>query len=104
MLNRTNFVLSEGLDGSSGVTLILYTAHKRGWAELERRDQGSFGLKTVAQFQSTYCWGGRRSKFRSLITNKRRKRSRFLERLITLDQESYERYAWVGARGEPIGN
>jgi len=104
MLNRANFVLFECRNGSSGVTSILYTAHKRGWAELERRDQGSFGLKIATQFQSTYCWGGRQSKFRSLITNKRRKRSTFLERLITLDQESYERYAWVGARGEPIGN
>ena len=104
MLNRINFVLFESRDGSSGVTLILYTAHSRSSAGVLTGDAGSFDPEIVTRFQSANGWGRERSKIRRLITDKRRKRSRFVERLVKLDQESYERHASVGARGEPIGN
>jgi hypothetical protein len=104
MLNLANFMVFESRDGSSGVTLILYTAHCRSSAAVLTEDEGSFDLKIVTPFQSGNGWGRERSKIRRLITDKRRKRSMFVERLIKLDQEFYERYASVGARGEPIGN
>lgn len=38
---------------------------------------------------------------RSLITNKRRKKSGLIRRLTKMDQELRERYADIGAKGEP---
>lgn len=104
MLNLANFMVFESRDGSSGVTLILYTAHCRSSAAVLTEDEGSFDPEIMTRFQSVNSWGRERSKIRRFITDKRRKGSKFLERLVKLDQESYERHASVGARGEPIGN
>ena len=104
MLNLTNFVVFESRDGSSGVTVILYTAHSRSSAAVLAGDEGSFDPKIVTRFQRVNGWDVSDSTIRRLITDKRRQRSRFVERLVKFDQESHERHASVGARGEPIGN
>jgi len=104
MLNLPNFVLFEWRNERIGVTWILYTADKRSWAAVQAGHKGSFDLKIVTRFPSANGLGRERSKIRRLITDKRRQRSRFVERLVKFDQESYERHASVGARGEPIGN
>jgi len=104
MSNLTNCVLLEWRDGSSGVTLILYTAHSRTWITVPTGDEGQIDLKIVTQLQRGNGWGCEAPRIRRLITDKRRQRSIFVERLVKLDQESYERHASVGARGEPIGN
>jgi hypothetical protein len=104
MLNRTNFVLFQRCNRGSSVTWVLYTARRHSLGRPSNGDAGVFDLKTMNCFHSTNGWVSERSGFRRLITDKRRKRSRFVERLVKLDQESYERHASVGARGEQIGN
>jgi len=104
MLNLSNFVVSESRDRSRGMTVILYTAHSRSSAAVLAGDEGSFDPKIVTRFQRVNGWGVSDSKIRRLITDKRRQGSRFVERLVKLDKESYERHASVGARGEPVGN
>jgi hypothetical protein len=104
MLNLTTFLVFEPRDGSSGVTLILYTALSRRSAGALTGETRSFDPEIVTPFQRVNGWGGERSKTRGFITDKRRKGSMFVERLVKLEQESYERHASVGARGEPIGN
>ena len=104
MLNRTNFVLFEQRDGSSSVTWILYTARIQSSAVQATRDARIPDLKITYGFQSANGWGYERAEIRRLITDKRRMQSGFAERLARLDQESYERCASVGARGEHVGN
>ncbi len=104
MLNLTNFVLLEWRNGRISVTSILYTADKCAWVAVLTGDEGKFDLKIVTRVQSANGSDGERSKTRRFITDKRRKGSMFVERLVKLDQESYERHASIGARGEPIGN
>lgn len=104
MLNRINFVVFEQRDGSTGVTWILYTARIPGWVAQATRDARISDLKIAYEFQNTNGWDYEQAGIRRLITDKRRKRSRFVERLVMLDRESYERHASVGARGEHVGN
>jgi hypothetical protein len=104
MLNRTNFVLFEWRNLSSGVTWILYTAHRGSWAAGLTRGKRILDLNIVNRFQNTDGWIYESAKIRRLITDKRRRRSSFLERLVRLDKESYERHASRGARGEWIGD
>lgn len=104
MLNRINFVVFEQRDGSTGVDWNLYTARIPAWVVQSTQDARISDLKIACEFQNTNGWGYERAEIRRLITDKRRKRSRFVERLVELDRESYERHASVGARGEHFGN
>jgi hypothetical protein len=103
MLNRINFVVFEQRDGSTSVTRILYTARIPHWVVQATRDARTSDLKIACAFQNTNSCGYEQAEIRRLITDKRRKRSKFVERLVRLDQESYERFASVGARGEHVG-
>jgi hypothetical protein len=104
MLNQTNLVSFEWRNGSIGVASILYTGLDMRFGCQENARAGERRSGNCGPVSKRDGWVRERAKFRPLITNKRRKRSRFLERLIRLDKESYERHASVGARGEPIGN
>jgi hypothetical protein len=104
MLNGTNFHFSEYSNGSSSVTWILYTAYRGNLAAVLMGNGRMFGLSISYGFQSANGWSCERRKIRRLITDKRCKRSRFVERLVRLDEEAYERHASVGARGEWIGD
>jgi hypothetical protein len=103
MLNRINFVVFEQRGGSTSVTRILYTARIPNWVEQATRDARISDLTIAYRFQSTNSWYYGQAEIRRLITDKRRKRSKFVERLVRLDQESYERFESVGARGEHVG-
>ena len=100
MLNRTNFVLFEQRNVSRGVTWFVYTAHRGSWTAGIVRGEWILDLNIVNRSQNAEGWIYERARIRGLITDKRRKRSRFLERLVRLDKESYERHASGGARGE----
>lgn len=104
MLNQVNVVFSCPRGGRSSVISILYTAvGARFGCQGNRRTREcrSGDRETVSNCSG---WLREWAEFRRLTTDKRRKRSEFIERLVRLDKESYGRHAAVGARGEPIGN
>jgi hypothetical protein len=104
MPNLTKFALFRSRRGSSSVAGIAYTAGQCDTVIVRRGDERSFDVKIATSVPTGNDLGSERPRIRRLITDKHRKRSRFVERLVKLDKESYERHAYVGATGDPIGH
>jgi hypothetical protein len=88
-------------DRGSGVTRIMYTAQRHKKAvevvmvirDCRSGSEGQDGINGNLGLAGSEC--------RGLITTKCRRNGSFVQRLIDLDRELYERRADIGARGEP---
>ncbi len=94
------FGFADGAEGN-GVVRILYTAQgheKLSEAGLVVKD---FRSDPAGQHPASGNSGLGGLRIPGLITNKRRRNGRFVQRLIDLDRKLYGRYADIGAQGEP---
>lgn len=94
-------VLFACRDRGDRVTRILYTAQEREDEGAVARFMGDCQSDCMGRDETTGSLGVGPRESCTLTTNKSRRSGRFVQRLIELDRELYERYANIGARGEP---
>jgi hypothetical protein len=88
-------------DRGNGVTRILYTAQGHENAVEAVTVMRDCRSESAGQDTTRGNLGLGGLGIRGLITSKCRRNGRFVQRLIDLDWELYERRANIGARGEP---